>query len=117
GWARDEASSERLLAAEVRGHSEYFAASAEVVTDAERLEGWVAASRVRLGPERSHHLTVYAEGQRELDPGLARAMSGDVLTNEPRLAWYDAPGLSSGGELMLRWSRSLSSALASDFDV
>jgi hypothetical protein len=60
---------------------------------------------------------VYVEGQQDLDPRLSRAISGDLLSNEPLLAWYDTDGLSSGADVMLKWSQALSSAVGADMDV
>lgn len=117
GWARSDARVGRLLMGRALAQSELFGASMHAVSDIDALGHWVATARTRLGPESSHHLELYVEGQQDLDPRLSRAISGDLLSNEPLLAWYDSDGLSSGADVMLKWSQALSSAVGADMDV
>lgn len=117
GWVRTDAESLRLASGELLGQGDWYGASLRAASRLDTADAWTTLSQLRLGPEFSHHLTLYAEGRRELDPALARAMTGDLLTNEPRHAWYDAPGLSAGAETMLRLSSTLSSAFGGDYDV
>ena len=107
----------RLAAADMLGQSQFFALGAHAVTQMDDSDRWVLSSLVRIGPEFGHHVSIYAEGQRAIDTHLARLMSGDVLTREPWLEWYDRPGLSSGAELMLRFAPALSGAAGADVDV
>ena len=97
--------------------SEFLGASLHGVTDIDATGHWEATARTRFGPESSHHLSLYLEGQQDLDASLARAISGDLLTSEPPFAWYDTDGVSSGGEVMLKWSQALSTAVGADMDV
>ncbi len=117
GWVGGANRISRLAGGRLLAQSEYFASSSEAVIDADHREHWLASTRVRLGPELDHHVTVYAEGQGQIDAMAARFLLGDPFNEQPRLAWYDSSGLSSGAELMLRWSRSVSTAVAADFDV
>lgn len=117
GWSGTEASARPLAGGTLLTQSVRVAASLQAVAQLERSEGWVAIARGRLGAESSHHLTLYVEGQRNLDARLARMMSGDVLTNTPWLDWYDADGLTSGADFMLRWSQAVSTAVGGDLDM
>lgn len=117
GWAGGESAAQSLAAGTLVAQSIRAAASLQAVADMQRSGEWVAIARGRLGAESSHHLTLYVEGQRNLDSRLARIMSGDVLTNTPWLNWYDADGLTSGGDFMLRWSQAVSTAVGGDLDM
>lgn len=117
GWVRSDARVTRLATGRVLAAGDLLGASLHGVTDIDATEHWEATARARFGPEFSHHLSLYVEGQQDLDARLGRAISGDVLSNEPLLAWYDADGLSSGAELMLKWSQALSTAVGADMDV
>ena len=108
---------QQLAAAEMLGQSHYFAAAVDAVTHTDVTDRWALSSRVRIGPEFGHHVSIYAEGQRDIEMRLARLMSGDVLTQEPWLEWYDRAGLSSGAEVMVRVGPSLSGAVGADVDV
>jgi len=117
GWVRSDAQVAALVMGRALAASELLGASLHAVTDIDAIGHWEATARTRFGPESSHHLSVYVEGQQDLQARLSRAISGDVFTNEPPFAWYDADGLSSGAEMMLKWSRALSTAVAADMDV
>lgn len=117
GWVRSDAEVASLVMSRALAASELFGASLHGVTDIDAIGHWEATARTRFGPESSHHLSLYVEGQQDLQARVSRAISGDVFTNEPPFAWYDADGLSSGAELMLKWSRALSTAVGADLDV
>lgn len=117
GWVKAEARVARLLMGRALAASDFVGASLHGVTDIDAVGQWEATARARFGPESSHHLSLYLEGQQDLDARMARAISGDVLSSEPPFAWYDAEGLSSGAEMMLKWSRALSTAVGADMDV
>ena len=117
GWVRSDAQLASLTMGRALAASDWLGASLHAVTDIDAIGHWQATARTRFGPESSHHLSLYVEGQQDLQARLSRAISGDVFTNEPPFAWYDADGLSSGAEMMLKWSRALSTAVGADMDV
>ncbi|HEY6728892.1 MAG TPA: hypothetical protein VI197_33005 [Polyangiaceae bacterium] len=117
GWVKDDARVARLVMGRALAASDFLGASLHGVTDIDVIGHWEATARTRFGPESSHHLALYVEGQQDLDSRSGRVISGDVLSTEPPFAWYDADGLSSGAEMMLKWSRALSTAVGADMDV
>ncbi len=103
----------------VKGHvlaaDELVAArlDAGVVPDAASL---VLISRVRLGRADGLHLAAHAEGSLGGEPLLSRFVDSDRW-DAPLLGWFDRPGWSGGGGVVVPWTEWLASTAATEWDL
>jgi hypothetical protein len=117
GWVRNEGQVARVAAFKLLTSSDLIGASLRGGRGLAGGSGWALASRVRIGPEYSHHVMGYAQGERNVDGRLSSFLNFDSLSHSPFESWYDLPGVSAGSEASLRWTSWLSSAFGADYDV